>query len=394
MSAPLRVVMVSCDYYPKIGGIAGHIRALARELARRGHAVSIVHHHYGKGPACRWNDGGVPVYESGLGLGNWPMKATLPLYWATGGWTLRRALVDAAGAERMPAIVHVHDLLEGLGLVAFSVTGRGHIVLTNHSSTYLMWTCSRVKIALLRRFARPVEVVIAPSRELERESARLHRPVVYVPNGVDEEVFHPPGTTMRKTARARLGAVSRSVLLCPRRLVWKNGVDLLIEALKSMVGRHADLVAVLAGSGPEERRLRARADSLGLTQAVCFLGDVPHRRMAELYAAADLVVIPSRLEATSLAALEAGACGVAVVAARVGGLPEVVADGESGLLVEPDDPIALASAIDALLCDPARRAALGAGGRALVCRRFGWKKIAEETEAVYLRALGERGEGA
>jgi len=382
--------MVSCDYFPTTGGIAGHIRELSRALVRRGHYVSVVNHRYGTGEPSEWEDDGVRVFQSHLGQENSRAKLTLPAYWVTGRRTLRRggAAIDAWGAD--DAVLHIHDLLEGIGLGRSVPFFRGARVLTNHSSTYLQWIHSPAKIGLLRSLMGGVHTVIAPSRELERESSRLGAPVHYVPNGVDLDRFQPPSELERNAARAQLGVDARLVLLSPRRLVRKNGVDLLIEALPAIAARAPSVTALLAGDGPETDALRARAHALGVADRVRFLGDVGNERMAQLYHAADLAIVPSRLEATSLAALEAAACGLAVVATRAGGLPEVIEDGVSGVLVDVENHAALAEAAGALLDEPIRRMQLGANARHRVGAMFSWDTIAAETEAIYVETLRGR----
>ncbi|MFN0149855.1 MAG: glycosyltransferase family 4 protein [bacterium] len=383
----MRIVMVSCDYFPTTGGIAGHIRKLSLALSRRGHRVVIVNHRYGNGEPSEWNEEGVRVLQSHLGRENSHVKLTLPAYWVTGRGELLRGALHAGALDAEDAILHVHDLLEGIGLVRSIPAFRGARVLTNHSSTYLRWIHSPPKMAILGALVGCMRAVIAPSRELERESVRLGAPVAYIPNGVDLDAFRPPDGATRAEARRRLGVDASLVLLSPRRLVRKNGVDLLVEAIPKIAERSPNVIALLAGDGPEAGALRARAQTLGVAERVRFLGDVGNDQMEALYHAADLAVVPSRLEATSLAALEASACGLAIVATRAGGLPEVVEDGGTGLLVDVGDHAALASAAIALLADPDRRARFGAAARARVEARFGWEAIAAETEAIYAAAL-------
>ncbi|WP_242423689.1 glycosyltransferase, partial [Frankia sp. EI5c] len=103
----------------------------------------------------------------------------------------------------------------------------------------------------------------------------------------------------------------------------------------------------------------------------------------QLLSHATVFVCPSVYEPLGIVNLEAMACGTAVVASRVGGIPEVVAHGETGLLVPPDDPAALATAINEVLADPARRAAMGRAGRERAVREFGWAAVAEQTARLY-----------
>jgi glycosyltransferase involved in cell wall biosynthesis len=142
-----------------------------------------------------------------------------------------------------------------------------------------------------------------------------------------------------------------------------------------------------AGTGSLAASLAARADALGLTPRVRFLGHVDD--VPALLAAVDAVAMPSRYEGLGVAALEAMAAGRALVASRVGGLVEAV--GDAGLLVDPDDPRALAAAITRLAREPATVRALGDAGRRRVAARFTLDAMAQGTRAVYRRVLaGDR----
>jgi glycosyltransferase involved in cell wall biosynthesis len=162
----------------------------------------------------------------------------------------------------------------------------------------------------------------------------------------------------------------------------------LIEAVSIVRRRLPDVRLVLVGQGPLERDLRERVRGLGLNEAVVFAG---YRTDAtRLMAAFDVFVLPSRFEGLSIALLEAMALGRAVVATRVGGSPEVIEDGDSGILAEAGDPGALAEAIRSLLDDPSRRARMGQAARRRA-GRFDIGAAAARMEEVYEGLLGEPG---
>jgi type III pantothenate kinase len=133
--------------------------------------------------------------------------------------------------------------------------------------------------------------------------------------------------------------------------------------------------------------LQARVRDLGVADSVIFAGSQDNRDLPEFYAAADIVAIPSLKEATSIAGLEAMASACAVVATNVGGLPEIIEDGVTGLLVPPRDPAALSLAITRLVETPALRKHLGLAARARVERSFTWEQVANETTKAYERAI-------
>ena len=147
---------------------------------------------------------------------------------------------------------------------------------------------------------------------------------------------------------------------------------------------------LIAGDGPLRAYLGKIAASVGMTDAVQFLGDVPDESLPDLYRSADLLLLLGRdslveggAEGFGIVCLEAAACGLPVVAGRSGGLPDAVADGVTGILVDPHDPGAAAEAIVSLLADPARAHRLGAAGRARVLERFTWEKMATEARRIF-----------
>ena len=147
----------------------------------------------------------------------------------------------------------------------------------------------------------------------------------------------------------------------------------------------------MTGDGPLRAELEARAAQPDLTERVHFLGW--RTEMAPIYAALDIFLMPSLWEGFGLVLLEAMAQGVPVVGSAVSAIPEVVADGETGLLVPPRDPVALAEALAALLADPARRAAMGAAGRARLEAEFSPARMVGATAALYERLAAIKGRG-
>lgn len=170
-------------------------------------------------------------------------------------------------------------------------------------------------------------------------------------NFIDCDVFVPADAETRSSEKARFGLEStQKVILCARRLEEKCGVAYAIQAVKELVARHVDVTLLIAGIGSLESELRGLATRLGIEDCVRFLGYVDQADMPKLLHASDAVVVPSvtvgeEVEATSFAALEAMASGLAVVASRIGGLEELITDGVSGILVPERDATALAEGL-------------------------------------------------
>lgn len=206
--------------------------------------------------------------------------------------------------------------------------------------------------------------------------------VTVVPCGVNLSRFTPDGPARARSGRSRLVSVGR--------MVPRKGITTILEALAAV----PDAELLLAG-GPsfsslgtneEARRLMFLADELGVADRVRFLGAVPHEDVPALLRSADLFVTAPWYEPFGMAALEALACGVPVVATGVGGLTETVIDGVTGLLVPPAESAPLAAAISALLSRPERRASI-ARSAASHARRYSWERVTQEILAVYERLV-------
>ena len=227
--------------------------------------------------------------------------------------------------------------------------------------------------------------VIATSRAVARRFPWAPTKVRLVPNGIDVKRFapRPPSDPLR----ASLGIPpSAPVLLSIGRHVPEKGYRHLVDAAALVERSRPGVHWVLVGDGELRSELEARARRLGLEPRVHFTGwrdDV-----ADVLALCDVFVLPSESEGFGRVLVEAMAMGRAIVATAVGGVPDVVLAGETGLLVEAADPVALADAVRALLDDPARAARLGAAGRARAESTFSLGAHVDGIERVYDEVLG------
>lgn len=230
-------------------------------------------------------------------------------------------------------------------------------------------------------------VIVAISRwtaDLARNvlsTLELEVPVETVPLGTTPSHFRPgvdPSAVRRK-----FGLNGGPWLLTVARLEWHKGIDTMMKALPAVRAAHPSARYAIAGVGDRLPQLEQLHQQLGLGDAVRFLGAVSDDELPALYNAADLYVGASRrhdllVEGFGISLVEASACGLAVVGGRSGGVPDAVREGETGILVDPDDPAAVAAGVNVLLSDPERRKRLGAAGRRAVESYYNWDRVAKE----------------
>jgi len=210
--------------------------------------------------------------------------------------------------------------------------------------------------------------------------------LVTIPNGVDCAAFQAP----RGAVRTELGlAETTRVVLFIGRLHWQKGPDVLVNAAARLVPLVRDVRFLFVGAGPMETRLRENVAGANLGSHVLFLGrrdDIP-----ALLADADVLAVPSRWEGMPNALLESMAAGRPAVAARVGGCPELVVDGQTGLLVPPEDHAALAAALEKVLVRKVFAEEMGTAARERAKSNFTIDAMVDRNEALYDRILARTG---
>jgi glycosyltransferase involved in cell wall biosynthesis len=204
--------------------------------------------------------------------------------------------------------------------------------------------------------------------------------IVLVPNGIPPL---PPGDGMAIRREVGIPDGAR-VLVTLANLRPEKALHLMVEAVALLRASHPDVYLLIAGGGDREP-LDALAAELGIADAVVLLG--VRLDVANVLAAGDIAVISSDFEGSPLSAMEYLAAGLPVVATDVGGLPDLVRQGENGLLVPRRDPVALAAAVGELLSDPARAAEMGERGRLLQREQFSLDAMIRRLEALYTDTL-------
>jgi glycosyltransferase involved in cell wall biosynthesis len=240
----------------------------------------------------------------------------------------------------------------------------------------------RMQLRVAPRIPRVVTVSESSKRDIAAQMGVPLEHMTVVPIGVDESLFRPLPHIVRVPGRLMTTA-SADVPL--------KGLTVLLDALAKVRVERPDAHLVVIGRLKDGSAVPALIDQLGLEGAVEFVSGVSDERIVELYAEAEVAVVPSLYEGFSLPAAEAMACGVAVVATTGGALPEVVGpDGDCARTVEPADPSALAAMVLQVLADPDQRRGLGERGRARVLERFTWRSHAEGLVRIWREELAER----
>ena len=211
--------------------------------------------------------------------------------------------------------------------------------------------------------------------------------ITVIDNGVDTETYHPLPSRELPEVRQRLGLPTDGLLVgAVGRLTPVKGFDHLLESLAALVAEGLQLHLALVGDGPERASLEERTTALGLSEVVTFLG--VRRDLPQIFPAFDVFCLPSIREGSPQVLLEAMACGCPVVASTAGGIPEVVEEGISGLLVEPGSTSELTDALRRPLTDENLRRTLAAGGRRRILDAFDLTRGVRAHEALYRKLLG------
>ncbi|MGY1707492.1 glycosyltransferase family 4 protein [Geodermatophilus sp. SYSU D00697] len=365
--------------YDPIGGMQNHTATLTRCLDAQGAVQTVVTSRLAGprgttplGRAARVHRTGLPVPR-------------LRQLWALGALptALRRAPVDvvhahqgedlatlplallAARRHRCPLVVTVHCSV-------------GHTVLGRSARARLLRALGgRVERAALRR-ADAVVVLTARTAAALRDDGIPADRIATIPSGFDPSLFASAhADVLPAVGRPRIGYVGR--------LAPQKRADLLVTAFGRM---REDASLVVVGDGPDAAEVRRLAAAGPRGSRITLTGFVEHSAVPAVLGSLDVLVLPSAYEEMGSVLTEAMASGVPVVASDVGGIPEVVTDGESGLLVPPGDVDALAAALDRLAADPGLRARLSAGARARACD-YAWPRLAGRVAEVYARVRGQ-----
>jgi starch synthase len=392
-----KVALLTREYPPDVYGGAGtHVEFLAREL-RRLADVSV--HCWGP-PR---DEPGVTSYEAWTALSD-PKPESAALQ----AMSINLAM---AGAVKGADVVHSHTWYANLGgHLAKLMWSIPHVVTTHSLEPLRPWKSEQLgggyalSMFCERTALEAADAVIAVSHGMRDDVLNCYpnvkpQRVHVIHNGVDPEIYRPQRS---EEALNRLGVDSGSpYAFFNGRITRQKGLQLLLAAALKMDPRHQ---LVIVASNPDTPEIAAEVAALAERVRsergnLIWIGrHIPLQDLIHLHSSAAVFVCPSIYEPFGLVNLEAMACETAVVASRVGGIPEIVAEGETGYLVDydPGDPepftIGLATRIGELLSDSALAERMGKAGRQRVLRHFGWPAIASQTVELYDTLLSGHGE--
>lgn len=279
-----------------------------------------------------------------------------------------------------PDILHAHHATS-YGL-AGAASGWHPFLIHTWGRDVLDFPKRRAYRALVRFNLRRADVITCTSQVMARVTRQLApaaTPIRIIPFGVDLEHYRPRPKPKPPTAPLVIG-VAKS-------LERIYGIEYLLRAFAELCVRNDDLQLLIVGDGTQRTALESLAQELNIAKFTRFVGHAPHDQVVHYLHEMDIFVVPSLLESFGVAAVEAAATELPVVASDVGGLPEVVADGETGFLVPPADVGALSERLTQLVADPALRSRMGEAGRAFVSANYDWQVNAAQMERLYQSLL-------
>ena len=368
----MRIVILVYLFPPKwLAGTEIATYNIAKYLARRGHEVHVI---------TSWDEG---LPKESFEEGFYVHRIRVPRL-KTVGYTLHALRELLLIKELSPDIVHAQSIPRGAAcILARKLFGIPCVVWGQGSDVYLPW---RFKEVVSKFVLGNADALIALTEHMKQKMIEIlnrERNCVFViPNGIDYEFFS--GYLRKRDSVISKPRNDEKVILYVGRLEPVKGVRYLVQAMRILKDMVRNLKLTIVGDGSERKCLKELVRNLGLEDHVVFVGRVPHDKIPEYMASADVFVLPSLSEGFGMVVVEAMAMGLPVIASRVGGLPEIIKDCENGFLVEPRNPRDIAEKIILLLTNDDLRVYMSKRNTE-EARKYSWEKIVEKLEKVYIR---------
>jgi len=373
--------MVAPAFPPKVGGVANYACNLSRELVKHGQKLTVITRGSWTGLRKHTCDG-VQVYELPY-LHIYPINFAVHQIFQTKLFRSLEHDFDLVHAHHplcppvetsLPLVLTMHSSLgpSGTRSIEFQNFYSGSINLPPHLFSLIRMYFRSIE----KRTIASADIVTTVSQAVRTEVREYYS--VEVPsshvlgNGVDTDLFVPRSTGAEKTS-----------ILYTGRLSWNKGLFDLIFSAKYILQKHPDVSFVLTGRGPIETHLKQLVTKMGMHKSFSFVGFVDMQSLVKYYQNATLFVLPSYYEGLPTNLLEAMACGVPVITTAAGGIPEVVVNGENGLIVPVKNPYAIGMAVLTLLEDEDMRLRLSRAARETVESRYSLRTLASRYLQIY-----------
>jgi glycosyltransferase involved in cell wall biosynthesis len=391
----MKILQLCIRFPPAPGGAEDHVFHISTELKKRGHEVKVFTSDlYTEVPFKRMDDPdpehkGIPVIR----FKAFSLKGEMH-------YVFLPKMVNAILKER-PDIIHTHSygyFQTNLGAFTKQIKGIPLVITPHFHPPWSMWGGNQRKklrgvydAVIAKSVLNAADMIIGVStHEMEqmKKTGYKAKNVKVIPNGIDFKRFDPipDGNIFREKYK-----IEGKMVLYAGRLASNKGLKYLVEAMPEVLRRFDDTKLVLVGEDEgEKKELMELAKRLKIEDKVIFTGHiVDYDTFNSSFSACDIFVLPSEYEAFGIVLLEAAACEKPCIGTRVGGVPEVILEGKTGLLVDYGDSNALAEAIIDLLGDEPGRKMMGKAARERVRNIFTWPKIVDQLETVYKEVLSK-----
>jgi glycosyltransferase involved in cell wall biosynthesis len=381
----MHIVHATSFFLPCLGGIEQYVYQISKRLVKRGHKVTVYTSRTPKDANPEeWIDGILVKRLKPTGhIFGYPIMPSLSIEMLRQKADIFHAHINAPFVVES---VSATSLLENVPLVITYNQGSMSLKAIFERNSVFSNSLGLAYQGLLSfdfKIARKIIVVSKAVMKFSGLFQKFQSKVTYIPNGVDTDWFTSEGIQSESSKTSIPKNDNEKVILFVGRFVAFKGVDVLLKAVRLLIKKGLNVRVVLVGNGPLRTYLMDIARKF-LQDKATFIGAIPHAKLPVYYRASDVFVYPSKTNSDGmpLAILEALACGVPVVASNVGGIPCIFDGAECGILVPPNKPKALASAIECVLSEESFRYSLSKNAREHALS-FSWDKITKQIEKVY-----------
>jgi len=372
MSEALRVAMLIQAYYPRLGGAERQLASLVPLLKNLEIDIQIFTRRYDRTLSSFEMIDNVPVYRL-------PVPGPKPLAAMSFSFSAIPMLY-----KFKPHVIHAHELLSPATTAIMAKRVFGTPVVAKVLRGGELGDLAKLKKRAfganrIESIKRGIDSFIVISTEIDNELAKIGVPPekrTFIPNGVDLNRFAPLSLNDKTSLRHSLNLPDGLIVVFSGRLDPEKRVDQLVETWNEIIKKYSDATLLILGIGIEEKKLKQMAGA-----NVRFEGNV--KDVAPYLCVSDIFVLPSSTEGLSNALLEAMASGLASIATSVGGATDLIENGKNGILIPPDDPQALLSALLTVLSDSDLRAQFGVNGRNFIGKNYSLSAVAEKLNTLY-----------